>query len=54
MFDINVKAVLNISQIIAKKMIENKTPGAIVNISSQASKVYSLSIYYIINLLFNI
>lgn len=38
MFDVNVKAVLNISQIVAKKMIENKTPGAIVNISSQASK----------------
>lgn len=37
-FDVNVKAVLNISQIVAKKMIENKTHGAIVNISSQASK----------------
>lgn len=43
MFDVNVKAVLNISQIVAKKMIENKTPGAIVNISSQASKVSSLT-----------
>ncbi|CAH0719381.1 unnamed protein product, partial [Brenthis ino] len=38
MFDVNVKAVLNISQVVAKKMIENKTAGAIVNISSQASK----------------
>ncbi|KAG6442344.1 hypothetical protein O3G_MSEX002331 [Manduca sexta] len=37
-FDVNVKAVLNISQIVAKKMIDNKTHGAIVNISSQASK----------------
>ncbi|CAG9584616.1 unnamed protein product [Danaus chrysippus] len=38
MFDVNVKAVLNISQIVAKKMIDNNTQGAIVNISSQASK----------------
>ncbi|VVD05646.1 D-erythrulose reductase-like [Leptidea sinapis] len=37
-FDVNVKAVLNISQIVAKKMIENKIHGSIVNISSQASK----------------
>ncbi|XP_045448613.1 D-erythrulose reductase-like [Melitaea cinxia] len=37
-FDINVKAVLNISQVVARKMVENKTPGTIVNISSQASK----------------
>lgn len=37
-FNINVKAVLNISQVVAKKMIENKTHGTIVNISSQASK----------------
>lgn len=38
MFNVNVKAVLNISQIVARKMVENKTHGAIVNISSQASK----------------
>ncbi|XP_059047123.1 L-xylulose reductase-like [Achroia grisella] len=37
-FNVNVKAVLNISQIVARKMVENKTHGAIVNISSQASK----------------
>ncbi|CAH0579231.1 unnamed protein product [Chrysodeixis includens] len=37
-FDVNVKAALNISQIIARKMVDNKTHGAIVNISSQASK----------------
>ncbi|KAL0841204.1 hypothetical protein ABMA28_014943 [Loxostege sticticalis] len=37
-FNVNVKAVLNISQVVARKMIENKTHGAIVNISSQASK----------------
>ncbi|CAH0397913.1 unnamed protein product [Chilo suppressalis] len=35
---INVKAVMNVSQIVAKKMIENKINGAIVNVSSQASK----------------
>ncbi|KAJ8728118.1 hypothetical protein PYW08_016503 [Mythimna loreyi] len=38
MFNVNVKATLNISQIVARKMVENKTPGTIVNISSQASK----------------
>lgn len=38
-FDVNVKAVLNISQVVARKMVENKTLGTIVNISSQASKV---------------
>ncbi|XP_028174661.1 D-erythrulose reductase-like [Ostrinia nubilalis] len=32
-----VKAMLNVSQIIAKKMIDNKIKGSIVNISSQAS-----------------
>ncbi|XP_045526257.1 D-erythrulose reductase-like [Pieris brassicae] len=37
-FDVNVKAVLNISQVVARKMIEKKINGAIVNISSQASK----------------
>lgn len=38
MFDVNVKAALNISQVVARKMIENKTHGTIVNISSQAAK----------------
>ncbi|XP_072932027.1 D-erythrulose reductase-like [Epargyreus clarus] len=37
-FDINVKAVMNISQVVASKMVKNKTHGTIVNISSQASK----------------
>lgn len=34
-----VKAVLNVSQVIASKMIQNNIKGSIVNISSQASKV---------------
>lgn len=34
-----VKAMLNVSQIVAKKMIDNKIKGSIVNISSQASLV---------------
>lgn len=38
-FEVNVKAVLNISQVVAKNMVENGTHGSIVNISSQASKV---------------
>ncbi|XP_055953894.1 L-xylulose reductase-like [Argiope bruennichi] len=36
-FAVNVKAVINISQIVAKGMVERKTGGAIVNISSQAA-----------------
>ncbi|CAK1547160.1 unnamed protein product [Leptosia nina] len=34
---VNVKAILNITQIVAKKMITNKIKGSIVNISSQGS-----------------
>lgn len=36
---VNVKSILNISQVVAKKMVDNKIKGSIVNISSQASKV---------------
>jgi L-xylulose reductase len=36
-FDINVKSIINISQIVAQNMIERKVPGSIVNVSSQAS-----------------
>ncbi|VVD05647.1 unnamed protein product [Leptidea sinapis] len=46
-FDVNVKAVLNISQIVAKKMIENKIHGSIVNISSQASKRSKIMLYIV-------
>ncbi|XP_029173046.1 L-xylulose reductase [Nylanderia fulva] len=38
-FDVNVKAVLNVSQIVAKNMIERKSGGSIVNLSSQAGEV---------------
>eukprot|EP00088_Acartia_fossae_P027184 TRINITY_DN2793_c0_g1_i7.p1 TRINITY_DN2793_c0_g1~~TRINITY_DN2793_c0_g1_i7.p1 ORF type:complete len:261 (-),score=50.57 TRINITY_DN2793_c0_g1_i7:22-762(-) len=37
-FACNVRAVLNVSQIVAKKMIDNKIKGSIVNMSSQASR----------------
>lgn len=37
--NVNVKSVLNVSQVVAKKMIDAKSGGSIVNISSQASKV---------------
>lgn len=37
-FTVNVKAILNVSQIIAKNMIQRKVGGSIVNISSQASQ----------------
>ncbi|KOB73208.1 L-xylulose reductase [Operophtera brumata] len=34
---VNVRAILNVSQVVAKKMIQNNIKGSIVNISSQAS-----------------
>jgi L-xylulose reductase len=37
LFEVNVKAVLNVSQVIAKSLIERGSPGSIVNISSAAS-----------------
>nr|XP_033816794.1 L-xylulose reductase [Geotrypetes seraphini] len=37
-FNVNVKAVLHVSQIVAQQMIARRAPGAIVNISSQASQ----------------
>ncbi|XP_076623274.1 L-xylulose reductase [Colletes latitarsis] len=36
-FAVNVKAILNVSQVVAKDMIQRKVGGSIVNISSQAS-----------------
>lgn len=39
LFDINVKALINVTQIVTKNLLERKVPGSIVNISSQASKV---------------
>lgn len=39
LFDINVKAVINVTQVVAKGMIKKGQGGSIVNISSQASKV---------------
>lgn len=35
-FDVNVKAAINISQLVAKGMKESGTGGSIVNVSSQA------------------
>ncbi|KAL2728009.1 L-xylulose reductase isoform X1 [Vespula maculifrons] len=37
-FDVNVKAIMNVSQVVAKNMIERNVAGSIVNISSQASQ----------------
>lgn len=34
-FNVNVKAIINVSQVVAKKMINNKSGGSIVNVSSQ-------------------
>lgn len=38
-FDINFKAVVNVSQIVTRSLITAGKPGSIVNISSQTSKV---------------
>ncbi|XP_011877476.1 PREDICTED: L-xylulose reductase isoform X2 [Vollenhovia emeryi] len=37
-YEVNVKAVLNVSQVVARSMIERKSGGSIVNISSQAGQ----------------
>lgn len=37
-FDINIKAMIQVSQIVAKGMVARGTGGSIVNVSSQASK----------------
>ena len=37
-FNINVKAMMNVSQVVARDMIQRNVPGSIVNISSQASQ----------------
>ena len=42
LFNANVKQVINVSQIFAKKMIEERIRGAIVNVSSQVQPDYSL------------
>jgi len=46
-FGVNFKATVNVSQIMAKKMIENKIEGTIVNIASYAGKIPlpSISMY---------
>ncbi|KAM5135765.1 L-xylulose reductase [Mantella aurantiaca] len=38
-FAVNVRAVILVSQIVARQMVERGVPGAIVNVSSQASQV---------------
>nr|CAD7262498.1 unnamed protein product [Timema shepardi] len=37
-FNINVKSIINVSQVIAKGMVDRKNGGTIVNVSSQAAK----------------
>jgi L-xylulose reductase len=40
-FNINLKSVINISQVVAAAMIEKKIPGSIVNVSSMSSQLAS-------------
>jgi len=37
-FGVNVKAMLNVSQVVGQNMVERKIPGSIVNISSQCGR----------------
>ncbi|XP_044272323.1 L-xylulose reductase-like [Tribolium madens] len=39
LFDTNVKALVNVTQIVTKQLLERGAPGAIVNVSSQTAKV---------------
>jgi len=52
MIGVNVMAPLNISQIVAAKMIENKIQGSIVNISSEVIRLSNIGVFTII--LYNI
>ena len=36
-FNVNLKAVVNVSQVVAKRMVADKTGGSIVNVSSQVT-----------------
>lgn len=38
-FEVNVKAVFNVSQVVAKCMVEQKIAGSIVNVSSQVGQI---------------
>ncbi|KYB25962.1 Dehydrogenase/reductase SDR family protein 7-like [Tribolium castaneum] len=38
-FDINVKALINVTQMVTRDLLSRKSPGSIVNISSQTAKV---------------
>lgn len=40
LFNVNLKAVINVSQIIAKQMIANNIHGSIVNVSSQVQELH--------------
>lgn len=37
-FGVNVKAMLNVSQVVCEDLVRRKAPGNVVNVSSQASK----------------
>ncbi|KAJ3655507.1 hypothetical protein Zmor_014635 [Zophobas morio] len=39
LFDINVKALINVTQLVTSDLLSRKVPGAIVNVSSQTAKV---------------
>lgn len=38
LFNANVKQVINVTQLVVGKMVEEKQPGSVVNVSSQASQ----------------
>ena len=38
LFNANVKQVINVTQLVVGKMVADKQPGAVVNVSSQASQ----------------
>jgi hypothetical protein len=47
LFAVNVKAVINVSQVVVEGMIKRKSGGSIVNVSSQASQVYVFLLKYL-------
>ena len=44
LFNANVKQVINVTQIVASKMIEDGRGGSIVNVSSQVRQIYNIQL----------
>lgn len=49
-YAVNVKAVMNVSQVVAKKMIERKQGGCIINVSSLVNTPKNILVFFLFRL----